>query len=208
MIRQVISIDEEKCDGCGVCVDACAEGALSIVDGKAKLVREDYCDGLGSCLCCPKDAISFETRDAKPFVENTVIHDKIPMCPGLGASPISGGVLEHWPIKIDLVPTKAQFFDGSELIIAADCTAFAYPDIHRMFGENAVVIGCPKLDRNDHTQKLTEIIKSNNIRGMVILRMEVPCCGALDRMARSALLASGKDMPIKTMIVSRSGSVQ
>ena len=208
MIRQVITIDEDRCDGCGLCVNACDEGALAIVNGKARLVREDHCDGLGSCLCCSQDAISFETRESKPFVGSVPANDHIPMCQ---APMINGvvdkGVLKQWPIKIDLVPVKAQFFDGSELVVAADCTAFAHPRFHEILKRNVVVIGCPKLDGRDHTQKLTDIIRSNDIKRLTVVRMEVPCCGALDRISREALLDSGRTIPIETIMVHRDGSV-
>jgi len=213
MIRQIITIDEEKCDGCGICVEACVEGALAIVNGKAKLIKEDHCDGLGNCLPgCPKNAISFETREAAPF--NEAILESIPMCPSsnvlmMDVKGAAANGLRHWPIKIDLVPVKAAFMENSKLLVAADCTAFAYPDMQREIANGgAVVIGCPKLDSNDHTEKLTEIIKANSIREIMILRMEVPCCGALDRVTRTALLNSGKSIPIKTVIVSRSGQTQ
>jgi MinD superfamily P-loop ATPase containing an inserted ferredoxin domain len=211
MIRQMIKIDEEKCDGCGICVDACSEGALAIVDGKAKLIRDDHCDGLGNCLpVCPREAISFEMREAAPFIEELAPPPQMSPCsiPMMNTN-LSDGVLKQWPVKIDLVPSKAPFFEGSDLFIAADCTAFALPEFHKTaVGRRSIVIGCPKLDRNDHTEKLTDILISNNVNSITVVRMEVPCCGALDRVARLALSASKKNIPIKTVIVSVTGRIK
>jgi MinD superfamily P-loop ATPase containing an inserted ferredoxin domain len=210
MIRQMIKIDGEKCDGCGICVDACFEGALAIIEGKAKLVRDDHCDGLGNCLpVCPRGAISFEMREAVPFLEELASPPQISPCsiPLMNAN-TSNGTLKQWPIKIDLVPSKASFFDGTDLFIAADCTAFALPEFHKTAaGKGSIVIGCPKLDKNDHTEKLTNILMSNDIKSVTVVKMEVPCCGALERIARLALSSSKKDIPIKTVTVSVTGRI-
>jgi len=210
VIRQMIKIDEEKCDGCGICVNACSEGALAIIEGRAKLVRDDHCDGLGNCLpVCPREAISFEIREAAPFLEELVSPLQMSPCsiPMMNTN-IPNGTLKQWPIKMDLVPSKAPFFDGSDLFIAADCTAFALPEFHKTVVEKrSIVIGCPKLDKNDHTEKLTDILVSNNIKSITVIRMEVPCCGALDRIARLALSSSKKNIPIKTVTVSVTGHI-
>jgi len=211
MIRQMIKIDEEKCDGCGICVDACSEGALAMIEGKAKLIRDDHCDGLGNCLpVCPRGAISFEIREAAPFLEELAPPQRMSPCsiPLMNAN-IPNGTLKQWPVKIDLVPSKAPFFDGSDLFVAADCTAFALPEFHKTaVGKRSIVIGCPKLDKNDHTEKLTEILTSNSIHSVTVIRMEVPCCSALDRVTKLALSASKKDIPIKTVTVSVTGQIK
>lgn len=215
MKRQMIRIDEGRCNGCGLCIDACQEGALALVGGKAKLVREDYCDGLGNCLpACPQDAISFEVREAPAFVENPGIQNvpcscsDVPSVISIGGNSTAEGELSQWPIQIKLVPTKAPWFEGRDLLIAADCTAFAVKDFHDKFIKGRItVVGCPKLDSADYSEKLSEIFKSNDIRSVTLVRMEVPCCGGMTRAVREALKISGKNIPLKVYTVSREGKV-
>ena len=236
MLRQIIHIDEEKCNGCGLCAAACHEGAIDIVDGKAKLVRENFCDGFGDCLPnCPTGAITFETREAPAYDEaavkraqeakemNEMKHEHHEGgCPGSKmmqfahkeedntqvsmARPISR--LGQWPCQIKLVPTQAPFFDGAKLLIAADCTAYAYANMHEDFMRGKItIIGCPKLDAVDYTDKLTEIIQNNDIKSVTIVRMEVPCCGGLQRAAETALRNSGKFIPWQVVTISRDGNI-
>ncbi|MGN1166298.1 MAG: ATP-binding protein, partial [Lachnospiraceae bacterium] len=168
MIRRIIQIDEEKCNGCGACATACHEGAIGMVDGKAKLLRDDYCDGLGDCLpTCPTGAITFVEREAAAYDEEAV-----------KAAQTSKGKLTHWPVQIKLASVNAPYFDGADLLIAADCTAYAYGNFHNRFMKNKItLIGCPKLDNIDYSEKLAEIIRQNDIRSVTVVRMEVPCCG-------------------------------
>ncbi len=232
MLRRIIKIDEEKCNGCGACASACHEGAIEMIDGKAKLTREDYCDGLGDCLpTCPADAIHFEEREAPAYNEAAVLAakaakehaHKAPLpcgCPGSQSRTIqretSGNApqaathntsqLSQWPVQIKLVPTNAPYFDGANLLIAADCTAYAYGNFHQEFIRNHItVIGCPKLDEGDYAEKLTEIIANNDIKSVTIVRMEVPCCGGIEQAAKRALQASGKFIPWRVAIVSTDG---
>ena len=236
MLRQIIHIDEEKCNGCGLCAAACHEGAIDIVDGKAKLVRENFCDGFGDCLPnCPTGAITFETREAPAYDEaavkraqeakemNEMKHEHHEGgCPGSKmmqfahneedntqvstAKPVSR--LGQWPCQIKLVPTQATFFDGAKLLIAADCTAYAYANMHEEFMRGKItIIGCPKLDAVDYTDKLTEIIQNNDIKSVTIVRMEVPCCGGLQRAAENALRNSGKFIPWQVVTISRDGNI-
>ncbi|HIX72220.1 MAG TPA: 4Fe-4S binding protein [Candidatus Anaerobutyricum stercoripullorum] len=287
MIRRIIQIDEEKCNGCGACAAACHEGAIGMVDGKAKLLRDDYCDGLGDCLpACPMDAISFVEREAAAYDAEAVksaqeaaarktatateaplpcgcpgsnVHEiKRPTggCPGSNVKeikrPASGGCpgsqakslrhpqaeaagasepesrfaefddfdglhstrpavasqLSQWPVKIKLVPVNAPYFDGANLLIAADCTAYAYGDFHHRFIRNRItLVGCPKLDESDYTEKLTAIIRENDIRSVTIVRMEVPCCGGLERAAVQALKDSGKFIPWQVVVISTDGRI-
>ena len=195
MMRRIIKIDEEKCNGCGACASACHEGAIEMIDGKAKLTREDYCDGLGDCLpACPADAIHFEEREAPAYNEAAVLAAK------------AATQLSQWPVQIKLVPTNAPYFDGANLLIAADCTAYAYGNFHQEFIRNHItVIGCPKLDEGDYAEKLTEIIANNDIKSVTIVRMEVPCCGGIEQAAKRALQASGKFIPWRVAIVSTDG---
>ena len=205
MKRKIIRIDEEKCNGCGLCAKACHEGAIGIVDGKAKLMREDFCDGFGDCLPnCPTGAISFEEREAPEYDETAVKEAK--NSPVSAVKPTSR--LAQWPCQIKLVPTQAPFFDGAKLLIAADCTAYAYAGMHEDFMKGKVtIIGCPKLDGVDYTDKLTEIIRNNDIKSVTIVRMEVPCCGGLQRAAESALKNSGKFIPWQVVTISRDGKM-
>ena len=205
MKRRIIRIDEEKCNGCGLCAEACHEGAIDIVDGKAKLMREDFCDGFGDCLPnCPTGAISFEEREAPEYDETAVKEAK--NSPVSAVKPTSR--LAQWPCQIKLVPTQAPFFDGAKLLIAADCTAYAYANMHEDFMKGKVtIIGCPKLDGVDYTDKLTEIIRNNDIKSVTIVRMEVPCCGGLQRAAENALKNSGKFIPWQVVTISRDGKM-
>ena len=233
MKRRIINIDENKCSGCGICAAACHEGAIEIIDGKAKLVREDFCDGLGDCLpSCPAGAITFEEREAPAYDGSAVKAAKDPsaagnpngVCPGTRVmaferkpqeqtdyyekicAPVSH--LNQWPCQIKLMPTKAGFYDGAGLLIAADCTAFAYAGMHEhLMKDRITVIGCPKLDAVDYTEKLTAIIRDNDIKSVVIARMEVPCCGGLQWAAENALKASGKLIPWQVVTFSTDGQL-
>lgn len=195
MIRRIIQIDEEKCNGCGACAAACHESAIGMVDGKAKLLRDDYCDGLGDCLpACPTGAITFVEREAAAYDEAAVIRNQRP--------------LQQWPVQIKLVPTSAPYFDGAKLLIASDCTAYAYASFHEDFkNEKIVLVGCPKLDSVDYSEKLEEIIRSNNITEVTIVRMEVPCCGGLEMAAKRALQNSGKFIPWQVATISVDGKI-
>lgn len=192
MIRRIINIDAEKCNGCGACARACHEGAIDIVDGKARLTRENYCDGLGDCLPeCPTGAITFEEREAPAYDEAAVLAAK---------------QKKQWPYQIKLVPVSAPCFKGAELLIAADCTAYAYANFHNDYMKGRVtLIGCPKLDAVDYSAKLTEILKYNDIKSVTLLRMEVPCCGGLEAAAKKALQDSGKTIPLQVVILSTDG---
>ena len=189
MKRKIIKIDENKCNGCGLCAEACHEGAIGMVNGKAKLLREDYCDGLGDCLpACPTGAITFEEREAPAE----------PAC----------SELSQWPVQIKLAPVNAPYFTGADLLIAADCTAFAYGDFHRRFIRGRVaLIGCPKLDEGDYAEKLTEIIRQNDIHSVTVVRMEVPCCGGIENAVKRALQASGKFLPWHVVVISTNGQI-
>ena len=225
MIRKIIRIDEEKCNGCGACASACHEGAIEMVCGKAKLTREDFCDGLGDCLpACPTDAISFEEREAPAYDEAAVQLSKRAKhpcaCPGTQTKTIrretpapsksvaTPSQLAQWPCQIKLVPVNAPYFDGANLLIAADCTAYAYGGFHNDFMRNHItLIGCPKLDTGDYAEKLTAIIANNNIKSVKIVRMEVPCCGGIESAVKRALQASGKFIPWQVVTISTFGTV-
>ena len=202
MIRKIIHIDEEKCNGCGLCADACHEGAIEIIDGKARLIRENFCDGFGDCLPgCPAGAITFEEREAPAYDEEAVKAAKKERREAVSR-------LGQWPCQIKLVPTQAPFFDGAKLLIAADCTAYAYANLHEDFMKGKItVIGCPKLDAVDYTEKLTAIIRDNDIRSVTVVRMEVPCCGGLQRAAENALRNSGRFIPWQVVTISRDGRI-
>lgn len=234
MIRKIIKIDENKCNGCGACALACHEGAIEMVKGKAKLTRENYCDGLGDCLpTCPKHAISFEEREAPAYDEVAVMAVKGMAkkkmseeslscgCPGSSSKSIVrencgiGTVDEsivsklcQWPVQIKLVPVDAPYFDGANLLIAADCTAYAHGDFHNEFiGDHVAIIGCPKLDDGDYVDKLFEIIKFNNIKSIQVVRMQVPCCSGIEYAARRALQFSGKSIPYGVTVISTDGRI-
>ena len=230
MLRKIIKINESKCNGCGVCAAACHEGAIEMVNGKAKLTREDYCDGLGDCLpACPTDAITFEEREAPAYDEEAVRRAKagkhggtLPCgCPGTQSraikrdTPIQAQTesavtsrLSQWPCQIKLVPINAPYFDNANLLIAADCTAYAYGSFHNDFIRGRItLIGCPKLDDGDYTEKLTQIIANNNIKSVTVVRMEVPCCAGIENAAKRALQASGKFIPWQVVTFSTDGRI-
>ena len=213
MLRKIIKIDEDKCVGCGLCAQACHEGAIGMVDGKAKLLREDYCDGLGDCLpACPVDAISFEMREAPAYDEAAVLAAKAEKEKKRKEQqanvPVESELLQ-WPVQIKLMPLKSAFYKDANLLIAADCTAYAYGNFHRDFMRNHItVIGCPKLDAGDYAEKLTQIIANNDIKSVTIARMEVPCCGKLEMAAKRALQASGKFIPWRVVTITTDGEIK
>ena len=204
MLRKIICINEEKCNGCGLCATACHEGAIGMVDGKAKLLREDYCDGLGDCLpACPTDAISFEIREAPAYNEAAVLAAKKASQFSTVDTPSQ---LTNFPVQLKLVPPNAPWFQGADLLIAADCTAYAYADFHRDFIRGKVtIVACPKLDMVDYTEKLTQIFSENDIRSITVVRMQVPCCGGLPYAVKNALEASGKEIPLEVVVLSSGG---
>ena len=233
MIRKIIKIDEEKCNGCGACAVACHEGAIEMVNGKAKLTKEHYCDGLGDCLpACPTGAITFEEREAPAYDEQAVLEAKkvanlekvvktLPCgCPGTQSKAIkrierevkstnyepTESQLMQWPVQIKLVPVNAPYFDGAHLLVAADCTAYAYGNFHNEFIKNRItLIGCPKLDMVDYTEKLTAIIANNDIKSVTVVRMEVPCCGGIENATKRALMDSGKFIPWQIVTITTDG---
>ena len=228
MVRKIIQIDENKCNGCGACAAACHEGAIGMVDGKAKLLRDDYCDGLGDCLpTCPTGAITFVEREAAAYDEAAAKANMKKVhapggCPGTKSRSIErktdlkvpqrGGSLpsqlRQWPVQIKLVPARAPYFENANLLIAADCTAYAYANFHEEFIRNRItLVGCPKLDEGDYAEKLTEIIKNNDIKSVTIVRMEVPCCGGLESAAKRALQARGKFIPWQVVTISTDGKI-
>ena len=235
MIRKIIHIDEEKCNGCGACAAACHEGAIGMVHGKAKLMRDDYCDGLGDCLpACPTNAISFVEREAAAYDAAAVMQNKqakpqgapLPCgCPGTqsrrieredgesrqentNTAPSAPSRLSQWPVQIKLVPASAPYFAGAKLLVAADCTAYAYAAFHERFIKGHVtLVGCPKLDNVDYSEKLTEILRGNDIKSVTIVRMEVPCCGGLEHAVKEALRQSGKLLPWRVVTISTDGRI-
>ncbi len=234
MKRKIIEINEEKCNGCGACAAACHEGAIGMVNGKARLMRDDYCDGLGDCLpACPTNAISFVEREAAAYDEKAVLENKqkkmreqpetLPCgCPGTKSRAIvhdepetassccseQVSRLSQWPVQIKLVPVRAPYFNGAKLLIAADCTAYAYGAFHEKFIKGHItLVGCPKLDDIDYSVKLTEIIKNNDIKSVTVVRMEVPCCGGLEQAAKTALQNSGKFIPWQVVTISTDGKI-
>ena len=228
MKRKIIKIDEAKCNGCGACAAACHEGAIEMIGGKARLTREDYCDGLGDCLpACPTGAITFEEREAPAYNEAAVLmakQKKHPLpcgCPGTNTKTIKretsacptvstpiASRLQQWPVQIKLVPTNAPYFEGANLLIAADCTAYAYGNFHNEFMRNKItLIGCPKLDSVDYADKLTAILANNDIKSVTIVRMEVPCCGGIEYAVKKALQTSGKLIPWRVVTISTDGRI-
>ncbi len=236
VVRKIVRIDEEKCDGCGVCVPSCAEGALQIIDGKARVISETYCDGLGACLGeCPQGAITIEQREADEFDEEAVKHhteetehatEYLPCgCPsttvaqferqgdaGITADPATHQqpMLGHWPVQLTLIPPVAPFLQGADLVLAADCVPFAYGDFHRRFlKDHALLVACPKLDDFPaHQRKLTDILKLSDVKSLTVVHMEVPCCSGLAHMAKQAISASGKDIPLKEVTIGVKGDLQ
>lgn len=214
MRRRIIKIDTEKCNGCGLCAKACHEGAIAMVDGKAVLVRDDYCDGLGDCLpACPTGAISFEVREAEAYDQAAVNQrlGKQGACAGAQSQKMtsrnSGSALMQWPVQIQLAPVNAPYFKGAHLLIAADCTAYAYREFHTAFMEGRItMIGCPKLDEAPYIEKLSAIFQQNDIKDITLVRMEVPCCGGMDRIIQQALLLSGKRIPYRVEILALDGT--
>lgn len=212
MKRRVIHIDQDKCNGCGACASACHEGAIGMVNGKARLMRDDYCDGLGDCLpACPTNAITFVEREAAPYDEAAVQANKAALQAGKAADVAFAPTvsrLQQWPVQIKLAPVNAPYFNGAQLLIAADCTAYAYAGFHEKFMKGHVtLIGCPKLDAVDYSEKLTEIFRNNDIRSISIVRMEVPCCGGMTYAVQRAIANSGKDIPCKVTVLSINGDI-
>lgn len=241
MVRKVIEIDREKCNGCGACANACHEGAIAMVDGKAQLMRDDYCDGLGDCLpSCPTNAITFVEREAADYDAAAVaVHLEERRAKAGAAQPVFSGCpgsrsqslvrerttqnlmqkaaehednaaseLQQWPVQIKLAPVNAPYFDHANLLIAADCTAYAFADFHKKFIHNRItLIGCPKLDEGDYADKLTEILSQNEIKSVTVVRMEVPCCGGIEYAVKTALQRSGKMIPWQVVVISTTGEI-
>lgn len=217
MIRKIVQIDEEKCTGCGLCAHACHESAIAMVDGKAKLIRDDYCDGFGDCLpVCPADAISFVEREALPYDEEAVKENQRKAKAESGKNAAEAAEtnaaapsqLRQWPVQIKLVQERASMFAGADLLVAADCTAYAYGNFHQDFIRNHVVlVGCTKLDDNDYSEKLARIFMRNDIKSITVARMEVPCCAGMERAVKMAVKESGKKIPVKTVVISTEGEL-
>jgi len=210
MIRRIIKIDQSKCNGCGLCARACHEGAIGIVEGKAQLMREDYCDGLGDCLpACPMNAISFEEREAPAYDEAAVLANKKALEESCcDTALLQDGCLKNFPVQIKLLPPVSPLYDGADLLIAADCSAYAYGSFHNDFMKNRVtLIGCPKLDSVDYSEKLMQIFKLNNIKSVTVTRMTVPCCGGLSYAVESAVKNCGKDIPLNIITIGTDGKI-
>lgn len=230
MIRKIIQIDAEKCNGCGACAKACHEGAIAMINGKAQLIRDDYCDGFGDCLpACPTNAISFVEREAAAYDEAAVLKNKAQkqqqtqtpfVCPGMRVKQIQKADtenmdcsavpprLQQWPVQIKLVSPHAPYFQNADLLIAADCTAYAYGNFHNSFIRNRItLVGCPKLDSIDYSEKLGAIISLNSIKSILLVRMEVPCCGGMETAVQKAVCQSGKNIPLQTVIISTDGQI-
>ena len=212
MKRRVIHIAQDICNGCGACASACHEGAIGMVNGKARLMRDDYCDGLGDCLpACPTNAITFVEREAAPYDEAAVQANKAALKAGKAVDTAFAPTvsrLQQWPVQIKLAPVNAPYFNGAQLLIAADCTAYAYAGFHEKFMKGHVtLIGCPKLDAIDYSEKLTEIFRNNDIRSISVVRMEVPCCGGMTYAVQKAIANSGKDIPCKVTVLSINGDI-
>ena len=216
MRRRIIKIDTEKCNGCGLCAKACHEGAIAMIGGKAALMRDDYCDGLGDCLpACPTGAISFEVREAEAYDQAAVERrmGKQSSCAGAQSqaitNPASGSALMQWPVQIQLAPIQAPYYQGARLLIAADCTAYAYHEFHTAFMQGRItLIGCPKLDDAPYEEKLCAIFQQNDIKDITLVRMEVPCCGGMDRIVQQALADSGKQIPYRVETIALDGTWQ
>ena len=208
MIRKIIQIEEEKCNGCGACASACHEGAIGMVEGKATLLRDDYCDGLGDCLpTCPTNAITFIEREAAAYDE-AAVKANMEKKADSGFTAPSESCLSQWPVQIKLAPVKAPYFDGARLLVAADCTAYAYGRFHQDFIRGHItIIGCPKLDAVDYSEKLTEIIRNNDIKEVTVVRMVVPCCGGIENAVKKALQNSGKFLPWRVVTISTDGTL-
>lgn len=226
MERKIIKISKEKCNGCGLCVSACHEGAIALIEGKAKLIRDDYCDGLGDCLpTCPTSAITFEVREALAYDMEAVKANQSKKetlacgCPGSQSKVIhhvqpsvisstAASQLMQWPVQIQLVPLKAAYFNNANLVIAADCSAYAYGNFHQKFMRNNItIIGCPKLDPIDYSEKLTAILENNDIKSVCVVSMEVPCCGGIEQATKTALQNSGKIIPRQFITISTEGNI-
>jgi ferredoxin len=242
MLRKIINIEEELCNGCGLCVNACHESAIGLVNGKAKLLRDDYCDGLGNCLpVCPTGAITFVEREALEYNEEEVKknmqrkeeqerntqaapHMHMGGCPGSRMQTLHreaepskvkeeqstaaiASQLRQWPVQIQLVPVNAPYFGGADLLIAADCTAYSYGNFHQFMKDKITLIGCPKLDDMDYSEKLTQILTSNNLNSITVIRMEVPCCGGIVHAVKTAMMNSGKLIPWRVVTISTDGLI-
>ena len=214
MLRKIIKIDEERCNGCGLCANACHEGAIDIVDGKAKLMREHFCDGLGDCLpACPMNAISFEMREAPAYDEQAVLaakREREQRAAGAAETPAGDApnALDNWPVQLKLVSASSPVFFECDLLIAADCTAYAYGNFHRDFvAGRTVVIGCPKLDGADYAQKLTELLAENSVRSVTLTRMFVPCCGGMEYAVYQAVANAGRDLPLRVVTIGADGAI-